>query len=237
MGKEIKVNSVIDFLSQVKKHHLFPFRGVSKDKYELIPKIARLYSPDNIDRYEKPLLSNFKKEALPYLTRIPTTDWEWLALAQHHGLATRLLDWTKNPLVALYFAVEKNYLTNCAVYSISLEQEINTRKIINNLNIDEYIDPFNVPQISLVHPSHITRRLTAQSGLFTIHHSPHQAFDKNVLMKFVVPAEHRKEIKEELSNLGINRVSLFPDLDGLSNYLNESFYRILESETKLNFNE
>lgn len=94
----------------------FIYRGVSNEGYELIPSIMRTgvfqYNPtkDEIDYLEKKLISEFKKRARPYIDRLPresTWDWEWLALAQHHFLPTRLLDWTERPGTALFFAVEK----------------------------------------------------------------------------------------------------------------------------------
>jgi hypothetical protein len=91
------------------------FRGVRRNDYDLIPKIGRLTRPPtsgvrlspypiaNVD--EKKIFDRFKVAARPFLSIVPDNDWDWLALAQHHGLPTRLLDWTTNPLVGLYFAI------------------------------------------------------------------------------------------------------------------------------------
>src|SRR5688572_33104522 len=73
------------------------YRGVKSTSYKLIPKIGRyktLHSRDRVNE-ERAILRLFREQAFPYLTFIPENDWEWLAIAQHHGLPTRLLDWTR----------------------------------------------------------------------------------------------------------------------------------------------
>ncbi len=228
MSKTILINSVIEFLLQIKKHTILPFRGVSNEKYDLITKVGRLNINASLDIFEKQMIKNFKKEAIPHLKHIPSDKWEWLALAQHHGLSTRLLDWTRNPLVALYFAVEKNYNTNCAVYGLTSEFD----KGIGNIDLEKYPDPFKVPQIHLIHPSHITNRVTAQAGLFTIHPKPWEAFKSESIAKFIISATHRKSIRKELYDMGINKVSLFPGLDGLTYRLNEDLRNIVDTLIK-----
>ena len=62
------------------------------------------------------VFSEWRKRAIAFRSDLPTEDWECLALAQHYGLPTRLVDWTKNPLVALFFAAESNPDEDGAVY-------------------------------------------------------------------------------------------------------------------------
>lgn len=108
----MKIESVISFLGQIKKAELF--RGQSNSAWELLPSIARL-NPSNFPSknygwkgIENELLDEFEKYASRLMINCPRNKLEWMIHAQHHGLPTRLLDWTSNPLKALYFAVEKH---------------------------------------------------------------------------------------------------------------------------------
>lgn len=102
------------------------FRGQAKsvaDGFKLVPSIARsrtmLLSPDLqcFEKEERNLLDIFKNHIIPYIKHRPLDEWELLAIAQHHGLPTRFLDWTTNPLVALYFALrEKPNVDQVKVY-------------------------------------------------------------------------------------------------------------------------
>ncbi|MBI5195288.1 MAG: hypothetical protein HZA10_03080 [Nitrospirae bacterium] len=81
--------------------------------------------------------------------------------------------------------------------------------------------PFEITKVYLFTPPHVTKRITAQSGLFTIHPSPSIPYNNN-LIKFIIPAASRLKIRNELRILGIKRASLFPDLDGLSESINDT---------------
>jgi hypothetical protein len=84
-------------ITQYYRNGHWVFRGVSRESWALHPKVGRL---DFDLRTETRVFDHFRREAVSYVENFPTSEWEILALAQHHGLPTRLMDWTENPLVA-----------------------------------------------------------------------------------------------------------------------------------------
>lgn len=188
------------------------YRGVKSLAYELIPKVGRYGSLHSKDRQkgERDILRLFREQAIPYLTFTPENDWEWLAIAQHHGLPTRLLDWTRNPLAAAYFAVEHLHDGDSLVYAYRNDRRIPTETVG---------DPFARQTVGRFIPRHVTRRITAQTGLFTIHPDPQIAFMDQAIDRLIIKATYRKELKQTLFRYGIHRASMFPDLDGLSRHI------------------
>jgi hypothetical protein len=196
------------------------FRGQSSSNFLLTSKVARAKPMLGMpERFEESIFRSFKRYALQYRSPEPEwTDWEWLALAQHHGLPTRLLDWTYNPLVALYFAVEGTPGEDGIVYALQAE----TPTTPGGLNIG---NPFNLNTPVKYLPSVVTRRIWVQEGIFVVqtdlrkpltHHELPPGWKIETLL---VPGALKREIRYGLYRFGVHRASLFPDIDGLTAFL------------------
>jgi len=213
--KENIIRSFADFHEKIASYgkKSMIFRGVKSVSYALIPKIGRIIptSPSKEDN-EKEILRLFKQKALPYVDFLPTTDWDWLALGQHHGLPTRLLDWTRNPLVACYFAVEEESSDDSVVYAYHHSKL--------NINVERHLKPLEYKIVGKFIPRHLTARIAAQNGLFTIHPNPYQPFESNEIEKLIIPkGKIRSKLKWTLNQYGLDRFSLFPGLDGLASHI------------------
>jgi FRG domain-containing protein len=231
------VNSLQEFLTFVRLGHpdiaTFIYRGqVSKHKTRegvelmtrLLPSLFRQTKRGgSLGDLETQLLTDFRREAPAYLTSTPSSDIEWMALA-HHGLPTRLLDWTINPLVALFFAVENAaQLYDSDVYKGKVyATQIYDYKDGTQLNSED--EPFKFYM-----PTHVDRRLEAQGSCFTLHPLidwiDRDRFDHHFIevtpkqlavTKCRIPKSGFARIKAELYEVGITDRFMFPGLDGIS---------------------
>lgn len=189
------------------------YRGVQDaEMHKLIPQIGRYQYSDDESMFdaEEKAFRIFKLESRQYLGDIQKSDWELLAIAQHYGVPTRLLDWTRSPLVALYFAVEDEYVNDGAVYYFEAETFINT---------DNYLDPFKVEEPGAVLPPAVTSRIAAQEGMFTISPDPRTEFPLDSGGIIEIDGNAKIELKKALYRFGISQRSLFPGLEGLGNFI------------------
>jgi len=94
--------------TQRRAGHALWFRGSGNVEHQLTPSIYRhptIKKPQEYQALERQLITRFRQRSLPYHARDLSDDWEALFFMQHYGVPTRLLDWTENPLVGLYFAL------------------------------------------------------------------------------------------------------------------------------------
>jgi FRG domain len=207
--QEVRISSFSEFhevLDSLKTMQNTIFRGQSNDKWPILTSVGRLEprSADATPEYmEARLLKLFKESALPFISYDPRNNWEWLAL----GLPTRFLDWSYNPMVAAFFAVEKETQSDSAVFMFWGGR---------TMNFEKDSDPLQVKSVVRYRPSHVTSRITAQAGLFTVHQDPSMPFEHKSLLKIIISNSSRQEIKKTLYKYGISRKTLFPGLDGLA---------------------
>ena len=220
-----QLSDLMKFCEQETRSRDVFFRGQSKD-WDLLPKIARPSSRKFIPSVEKKMFDQFVREAQIFLDKTPNNQWDWLAIAQHHGLTTRLLDWTMNPLLALWFSIRK-IKTDVEVKPEVWVFQPDSEDIITDVTADE--DPFKGERTKVFIPRHVIPRIRAQSGAFTVHKyiDKNKVFiplQKNIrqrrkLIKIEVSIRHISLIRSELDRCGIHAGIAFPDLDGLSERL------------------
>ncbi|UEP20712.1 FRG domain-containing protein [Burkholderia ambifaria] len=209
------------------------FRGLRDERHTLIPGIARPQVFPLTPGIEVAMLRDFKRRALPHL-HLPhqgLTDVEWLAIAQHHGMSTRLLDWSGSALAALWFAVQEPAKPGVsgAVWMLTYDSGL-----LLNPGIEE--QPFRVSRTGLIRPSHVSPRITAQDGCFTLHRSHRGDNDSLVFealededdywqrLRYVsIPSEAFARMRLDLAKAGVTPATLFPDLDGLAKHMNRKY--------------
>ena len=202
------------------------YRGHGAASFYLRPKVGRLRPSTNSATKavnESLMLELFRRQSTDRIAIAYADDWELLAIAQHHGLATRLLDWTRNPLVALYFAVCKEHETrdndgcpkreDAEIIAWRCPKKDLTKPLPK-------CGPLRIKRSLRYIPRIVTTRLRAQSGVFTVHPTPTKEFSPGgKLVRIRVPHDLRKDLKDSLFRHGVHEGVIFPDLDGLAKHI------------------
>lgn len=226
----------------------FVYRGLSDVQYDLKTSLCRLGG--EYDGLEGHLLRNFRKYSLR--KEVPGESiWNWLAVAQHHGLPTRLLDWTYSPLVALHFATS-NFLkfdVDAAIWCVNYVKAneylphrlgLEIKEEGSNVFTPEMLDLIckNLKELDqlqeqdfllFLEPPALDDRIVNQHALFSMMSNPRTLLNEfmgrhpELYYRIIIPKELKWEIRDKLDQSNITERVLFPGLDGLSTWLKRHY--------------
>ena len=223
------------------------FRGSADADLPLLTSLDRLGGagkPHTKAELEEHILRNFIRYSRPHIGGEALNDWEQLISAQHHGVPTRLLDWTYSPLVATFFATrpaEDEDERDRAVWRLDWKR-VHAKFELPGLSLlvtdldelfgkDGHFTPWALMRrgaqrdfAALVEPPSLDDRIVAQAAVFTLCSDKTRSLDSflerhglgDTLTKFVVPKREVARLRDQLDLVGVDERRLFPDLDGVS---------------------
>ena len=226
------------------------FRGLSDQDYHLASSLQRLGG--KYAELERHLMRNFRKYAGLHEAAFDYSDWQWLTLAQHHGLPTRLLDWTMSPLVALHFATWSinRYDVDGVVWCVNLPLAHGLLPIdLRSELIEQGAHAFTVPMLEkatpdlgsfdqlrrhgefpvFLEPPSLDSRIVNQYALMSV--MPGAACDlgawcerqPTLVRRVIIPRSIKWEIRDKLDQANVTERVLFPGLDGLAQWLRRHY--------------
>jgi len=239
------------------------FRGQRDANWELVTNLQRPGLRLLPEQAEREFHREFTHGAHNYLSanEMPQTMLEWLALMQHHGTPTRLLDWTESPFVACYFALEEavDCRGSCAVWAVDLPwvaaragaaiqrvgdgefAQFKLKKLWQSEEFKRLVLDGRLTMVVPALPRRRNRRLVAQQGLFLVPANLGVSFLENLgdgtpdiegrVVKIVLRNSMREEALDELALMNINRATLFPGLDGFAQSLKYGRYAHRDERT------
>ena len=252
---EVRVASLGDLIDKVTPTEPDPrtgrrrdsgvYRGDRDAKWPLLTSLDKLggaYTPHTKADLEEHILRNFIRYSRPHFSQLPENEWEVLVVAQHHGLPTRLLDWTYSPLVAAHFAtLGGGSESDRVIWRLDWkavhrcfglpELALLIQDLEGIFGQDRPMTPWSLfaerdgkPFACMLEPPSLNSRIVAQSATFTLCSDKHQSFDRfleshglgSVLTKFIVPAKETARFRDQLDLVSVDERRLFPDLDGVA---------------------
>lgn len=255
--EKITCNNLQDFIKKVigltkATGHSWVFKGLENESWFLRTTLEReserfKIAGDDIHRREYNMIREFQRRLHHYEVSVPDRDDvdEWMALMQHYGAPTRLLDFTYSPYVAAFFAFEKAQSWDVAVWAVDTDwladkfNSMNSRELIESYEAyGNYRTPIAFRKLFLNHPENryvlvinpfrLNDRLAYQQGLFLCPASVNVGFMENLgglveslpgdapVKKFIISIEERDEALIQLHQMNINRITLFPGLVGFA---------------------
>jgi hypothetical protein len=224
--------------------NLLWFRGVSDATHTLLPGLYRGGDPANVLVAKENLMrSQFASRSMPLLESTQQNEWGFLFIMQHYGAPTRLLDWTENAFLGLYFALSvaarKGFVNDAAVWLLD-PAAWNTGVLpgmdppgsaldAENPDLNNYLPGREINSMAndvvAMYARYNNPRITAQRGVFTVFgrekRPMEDVFDRNglgddVLIKAVLPRAVLSMMNDDLRILGFRESMIYPDLAGLA---------------------
>lgn len=225
------------------------YRGAGNAIWPLLTSLDTLGGvspPHSKADLEEHILRNFIRYSRPFFSVAPANDWEVLVAAQHHGLPTRLLDWTYSPMVAAHFATVGGPAgADRAVWRLDWkavhryfklpERALLTQDLEGVFGQERAFTPWTLfePRTGerhfacMIEPPSLDARIATQAATFTLCSDNRQPFDafleasglSSALTRFVIPARDVGRLRDQLDLVSVDERRLFPDLDGLAEYL------------------
>jgi hypothetical protein len=258
--REIAVHSLGEFVDVVTPREPDPqtgrrrdtgvYHGAARATRPLLTSLDRLGGenpPHTKVDLEEHILRNFIRYSRPHLDAArPHNDWELLITAQHHGVPTRLLDWTYSPLIAAFFATRPTRADaerDRAIWRLDWQRVHRHFKLpglaLLIQDLDTLIGPkegspftpwklFSArdgkPFACMIEPPSLDARIVTQAATFTLCSGTSRSFDAfleeqglaDTLTKYLIPAADVPRIRDQLDLVGIDERRLFPDLDGVA---------------------
>ncbi len=225
----------------------FVFRGVANAVYIDLPtSLQRLTDKtEHLPKLEAKLIRAFKKYAYLEGPQSELT-WEWLSIAQHYGLPTRLLDWTWSPMVAMHFATDKNFDSDGVIWMVDFRRAINyLPKKMRDVADEESTTMFTTSMLQSVAPTlesfdslrpkqrwltffeppSLDSRIANQYGLFSVMNGAATRLEEwldtkpDLYKKVIIPAALKWEVRDKLDQANITERVMFPGLSGVAGWL------------------
>lgn len=228
----------------------YVYRGLPLANYRMYTSLMRLGGP--YEKVERHLLRNFRKYASNNaLTRQFNSIWNWLAVAQHYGLPTRLLDWTYSPYVALHFVTAdiQNFDSDGVIWCLNyVKTKVHLPNKLSYILKEEGSNIFTASMLDIackslkdldtlrqenflvfLEPPSLDQRIVNQYALFSLMSSPSALLDDwlrnypDAYFRIIIPAKLKWEIRDKLDQANITERVLTPGLEGLSTWLRRHY--------------